>query len=191
MVTADRLLSLFLGANQLKRVARTGWVMRGVADAESVSDHAFGVAFIALTLSDFVDGDVDARKLLTLALIHDLPEATLGDIPTPAGEYLPDGAKEEGERKILVGLLEGLPQMDDWCAWWREYEERSTIEGRLVHDADRLELLLQAFVYEQTTGNRWLEEFWEEARADAFAFEVSRQVFEALRKTRQGKAEGA
>ena len=191
MVSTDRLLELFLSANQLKRVARTGWVMRGVADAESVSDHSYSVAFIALTLADFVEEDLDIRKLLTLALLHDLPEGILSDIPSPAAVHLPDGAKEKAEVSALKALLEGLPRAEEWCAWWQEIEEQATIEGRLVHDADRLDLLLQAFVYEQTTGNRWLDEFWRETTVDTFDLEVSRRVFEALCETRRKRAEGA
>ncbi len=190
VVNADRLLDLFLSANQLKRVARTGWVMRGVADAESVSDHSYGVAFVALTLASFVEEDVDTTKLLTLALIHDLPEAILGDIPAPAGEYLPSDAKERAEGSVLATLLEGLPQLRDWRTWWREYEEQTTVEARLVRDADQLDLLLQAFVYEQTTGNRWLEEFWRETTSDIFAYGATRRVFDVLRETRGRRDEG-
>jgi len=190
VVNADRLLDLFLSANQLKRVARTGWVMRGVADAESVSDHSYGVAFVALTLASFVEEDVDTTKLLTLALIHDLPEAILGDIPAPAGEYLPSDAKERAEGSVLATLLEGLPQLRDWRTWWREYEEQTTVEARLVRDADQLDLLLQAFVYEQTTGNRWLEEFWRETTSDIFSYGATRRVFDVLRETRGRRDEG-
>jgi putative hydrolase of HD superfamily len=191
VVSADRLLELFLSANQLKRVARTGWVMRGVADAESVSDHSYSVAFIALTLADFVEEDLDIRKLVTLALLHDLPEGILSDIPSPAAVHLPDDAKEKAEVSALKALLEGLPRAEEWCAWWQETEEQATTEGRLVHDADRLDLLLQAFVYEQTTGNRWLDEFWRETTVDTFDLEVSRRVFEALCETRRKRVEGA
>jgi len=188
-VNADRLLDLLLDGNQLKRVTRTGWVMRGVSDAESVSDHTFGVAFIALTLANFVEEDVDTAKVLTLALIHDLPEAILSDIPSPAGRHLPSGAKGEAEEGAIKALLEGLPRVENWCSWWHEYRDQTTAEGRLVHDADRLDLLVQALVYEKTTGNCWLDEFWRETTPDAFAFEVSRRVFEALCESRRGRAD--
>lgn len=164
--------------------------MRGVADAESVADHSYGVAFMALTLASFVEEDVDTSELLTLALIHDLPEAILSDIPSPAGEYLSDDGKQEAENAVLATLLEALPQLEDWHARWREYEEQTTFEARLVRDADRLDLLLQAFVYEQTTGNAWLKEFWRETRGEDFACEVTRLVFEALREARRRKAGG-
>ena len=47
-------LQLLLDAHRLKRTPRTGWVMRGVPDAESVADHSYGVAFIALLLAEMV-----------------------------------------------------------------------------------------------------------------------------------------
>lgn len=187
----DSLLALLLQANQLKRVPRTGWVMRGVVDAESVSDHAFGVAFTALVLAQQMEQPVDTAKLLTLALLHDLPEAVLSDIPSPASRHLPPTAKTTAEFDVLSALLDGFPAAEAWRGWWREYEEQSSIEGKLVRDADRLDMLLQAYVYEQTTGNRWLEEFWEEASRASFACRVSQSLFDALCKARERAEERA
>lgn len=181
----DSALALLLRANQLKLVPRTGWAMRGVADAESVSDHSFGVAFMALVLAQLIEQTVDVEKLLTMALIHDLPEAVLSDIPSPASRHLPPTAKAAAEGEVLQALLAGFPPGEQWKDWWREYEEGGSIEGNLVRDADRLDMLLQAYVYEQTTGNRWLEEFWAESSRDAFTCQVSQSLFDALRNARR------
>ena len=64
--------------------------------------------------------------------------------------------------------------------WWQEFEDRTSVEGRLVRDADRLELLLQAYVYERTTANRYLEEFWAGQEGRPFEFSISQQLFERL-----------
>ena len=82
-------------------------------------------------------------------------------------------------------MLDGFPPGEQWKDWWREYEEGGSIEGNLVRDADRLDMLLQAYVYGQTTGNRWLEEFWAESSRDAFTCQVSQSLFDALRKARR------
>jgi putative hydrolase of HD superfamily len=187
-VNADSVLALLLRVSQLKLVPRSGWVMRGIANAESVSDHSFGVAFVALALAQIVERPVDTTKLLTIALLHDLPEAVLSDIPSPASRFLSSSAKRTASRDALDALLSDLPQREQWQSWWREFEERSSIEGKLVHDADRLEMLLQAYVYEQTTGNRWLREFWEEASRASFECEASRLLFDALSQVRQQTA---
>jgi len=155
-------------------------MMRGVADVESVSDHTFGVAFVSLVLAQLMDRSIDTAKLLSMALLHDLPEAVLSDIPSPALRHMPLGVKRTAEEEVLKALVEELPQRERWQAWWRELEERGSVEAKIVHDADRIEMLIQAFVYQQTTGNRWLEEFWAETTPGAFELEVSRSVFEAL-----------
>jgi putative hydrolase of HD superfamily len=173
---------------RLKLVPRTGWVMRGVVDPESVSDHSFGVAFICLILAQIVKQPVNEAKLLTIALLHDLPEAVLSDIPSPAFHYLSPDAKRTAESDVLSVLLDDLPQHQLWQAWWREFEEQASIEGRLVRDADRLDMLLQAYVYEQTTGNRWLEEFWAEASRASLECEASKSLFDALCQARQRAA---
>jgi putative hydrolase of HD superfamily len=184
-------LDLLLQANQLKRVPRSGWVMRGLVDAESVSDHTFGVAFIALVLAHLTERSVDVTKLLTIALLHDLPESVLGDIPSPASSYLLPNAKQTAEVGILTALLEELPELEQWPRWWSEFEERTSVEGRLVRDADRLDMFIQAYVYEQTTGNRWLEEFWTDATESAFELDLSRSVFSALCQARDRSQEAA
>ncbi len=181
---AGSALQLLLYGNQLKRIPRTGWVMRGVTDGESVSDHTFGVAFVSLVLAQLVERPVDTAKLLGIALLHDLPEAVLGDIPAPALRHFSPDIKRAAEEEVLRSLLAELPQRQQWRAWWREFEEQASVEAKLVRDADRLDMLIQAFVYEETTGNRWLREFWEETTRSSFEFEASRSVFEALRGAR-------
>jgi len=177
---AGAALQLILDAHVLKRVPRTGWVLRGVADAESVADHSYGVALISLVLSELVDQPLDKAKLLTIALLHDLSESVTGDIPSPAGVHFAPGAKREAEARVLQTLLCHFPSADRWQAWWQEYETGASAEGRLVRDADRLDMLVQAHVYERTTGNRCLDEFWSGVEADTFEFAPARALFEAL-----------
>jgi putative hydrolase of HD superfamily len=179
-VEAESALQLLLHANQLKRVPRTGWMMRGVTDVESVSDHTFGVAFVSLVLAELVERSVDIAKVLSIALLHDLSEAVLSDIPAPALGHLPPGAKQAAQEEVLRSLLAELPRRQKWQTWWHEFQEQNSVEAKLVRDADRIDMLIQAFVYEETTGNRWLEEFWAETTPDSFEFEASRSVFEAL-----------
>jgi putative hydrolase of HD superfamily len=186
-VETDAVLELLLRANQLKRVPRTGWVMRGVADAESVADHSFGVAFISLMMAELVEPSLDKAKVLTIALLHDLPESVLSDIPTPAAHHFPSGVKGRAELEVLGALLHSIPGLpnEPWRDWWQEFEDGTSAEARLVRDADRLDMFIQAYVYEQTTGNRWLEEFWSSPEIASFEFAVARTLYKTLRALRQ------
>ena len=184
-MNASAALQMFLNAHRLKCIPRTGWVMRGIAGAESVADHSFGVAFISLILAEMVDQPLDKAKLLTIALLHDLPESVIGDVTTPAAAYFPPGAKRNAETGALDELLHGLPCAEHWHSWWQEFEAGTSVEGRLVRDADRLDMLIQAHVYEQTTGNRWLAEFWPPAGESPFEFSAAQALYRELVELRQ------
>lgn len=178
-------LSLLLRANGLKTLPRTGWALRGVAAPESVAAHAHGTALVALALLELVDEPLDRARALAMAVLHDLPECVTGDWPVAAGRLLPPGAKAAAESAALASLLAGQPFAGVWRDLWREYDERRTPEARLVRDADRLDLLLQALVYERTTGHRDLGEFWEGTAGEPFAFPASAALAEALGTLRQ------
>jgi putative hydrolase of HD superfamily len=182
---ASTALQLLVDALRLKRTPRTGWVMRGVNDAESVADHSFGVAFVSLILAEMVEQPLDKTKLLTIALLHDLPESVISDLPTPAVAHFAPGAKRKAEIEALNELLCRLPCAGLWHAWWEEFENGTSIEGQLVRDADRLDMLIQAYVYEQTTGNRWLEEFWPRSDASHFECAAAQALYEELRSLHQ------
>lgn len=173
---------LLLHANQLKRTARTGWVMRGVANAENVAAHSYGVAFTALILAQASAEPVDLGKLLTMAILHDLPEGLTTDIPTPAWRYLPPGVKREVERGALNEILHGVSFSEDLAAVWEELHDGQSVEAKLTHDADKIDLYLQAYIYEKQTGNRQLAEFW--TAVPIFHSTAAQGVYDWLREVR-------
>ena len=180
----DRVLDLLLQANRLKVTPRGGWAIHGLTDVESVADHSFGIVFVALALAELVQEPVNREKVLTMALIHDLPESAITDIPAPAQRYFPAGAKRQAELNAMAEMLDGFSCGERLQAWWREFEEGSSVEGRLVRDADRLELLLQAYVYERSRANQYLDEFWTGQDRKPFEFQAAQNLFQALKARR-------
>ncbi|HEU4325950.1 MAG TPA: HD domain-containing protein [Roseiflexaceae bacterium] len=158
--TAEALLELYRHAVTLKLMPRAGWLQRGVAQPESVAEHSFGVALLALLAGDGAEG-LDRGKILAIALLHDLAEATLGDLPASARRLFGAEAKHAAERRAMEELLAGLPQAD-YLALWDEYARGASSEARLVKGLDRIEMLVQALAYERA-GSRALEEFWADA----------------------------
>lgn len=173
------LLDLLLHGNQLKRTVRSGWPQRGVAEAESVADHSYGVGFIALMLAQLIAKPVDLGKLLIFALLHDLPEGLTSDIPAPALRFLPEGTKPVMERLAMAEIVAGVPFADRLMVWWEELQAGESIEAHLVHDADRLDMFIQATVYAAHTGNRQLAEFWD--REPHFHFAEAKAIYEMVR----------
>ena len=161
-VSADlvgRLVDLLLSAGAMKNLPRTGWRLAGIKDCESVADHSFRVVVIALLLGDLIKG-VDGDRLLRMAVLHDLPESVVTDLPLRAVQAMGRDAKRRAEQNAWAGLLPADQMLDQWRGLWEEFEEGVTLEARLARAADKLEMLLQAYEYERT-GFRNLDDFWE------------------------------
>src|SRR5262249_53873282 len=121
---AQALLTLYSQVAALKLLPRAGWLQRGVAGAESVADHTFGVAMLALLIGDQIgiptDGGaaVERGKLLAVALLHDLAEALLSDLPASARRLIGAEAKRAAERRAIEELFAGLPNRAEYLALW-------------------------------------------------------------------------
>jgi putative hydrolases of HD superfamily len=178
-------LQILRYANQLKRTARTGWVQRGVPEAEDVAAHSYGVAFATLLLAELVEAPIDRGRALALAVLHDLPEALTTDIPSPAWRLLPGGLKDGVERAAMETMLGGAPFARQWLGWHDELALDESAEARLVHDADKIDLFVQALVYEEQSGNLHLEEFWEVA--PAFHYPAAEELFATLQAQREAR----
>ncbi len=181
----DRLRLLLDHANDLKQLPRTGWLLAGVAAPESVADHSFAVAVLALFLAELVnedwaaeglDGPLDAGEVARLALIHDLAESILTDLPLRSADLLGVAVKHEAEERAMVRLLADLPGGSGYAERWRAYGAASTPEARLVKDADKLEMAHQARRYARR-GHADLDEFWRNRR---WYYDVSRRFFTVL-----------
>ncbi len=168
----------------LDRVPRAGWVLRGVPDAESVTEHSWHVVFLVWALGSRIDG-LDVARAVEIALVHDLAELRLGDLPRTAARYLPAGAKKQAERAAMAEILAPLPARAR--ALYAEYEAGESAEARLVKACDKLQLMVKVSAYERW-GAGALGEFWD--HPDNFpdgGFAPVRELFEALRARREGR----
>ena len=134
MASGKKTHALLLEALSLKNLARAGWVLR-TGPRESVAEHTYGVAIIALVLSRMEKLSAsDEAALVRLALLHDLHEARIGDlVPSQKARIKPDEAKVE--REMLSGTL------------FAKEAALLSRKGRLhtlAADADKLDMLFRA-----------------------------------------------
>jgi putative hydrolase of HD superfamily len=182
-----RLLEILLEANELKAIPRMGWRVRGIRDGESVAEHSYAVALAAMIVADRMRIPIDREKVLKIALLHDLPEHMLGDIHAPASKLLGEDVKEAAELRILEQLFRGLPGGAEYVALWKEFSERSSIEGRIVRAIDKLEMFTQAYQYE-CAGSRMLDDFWGwPGNMRDFEFEEVRELYDELMALRHAR----
>jgi putative hydrolase of HD superfamily len=157
------LIEAYFEFNHLKQLYRQGWLRRGVPPerCESVAEHSFGVALLAMFLAEAHFPELEAGKVIRLALLHDFGEIYAGDI-TPS-DGVSRAEKVRQEQAGVAQVLAKLPQGERYLALWEEYEQQRSPEARFVRQIDRLEMALQASVYEHQ-GLADLSEFFDSVR---------------------------
>lgn len=165
-------------ANDLKRLPRTGWLLAGVSPVESIADHSFATALLALQLAQAIneeymvqglDAPLNVERVLRIALLHDLGESVLTDLPKRTSQAIGETAKAAAEEKAWQVLEPSPLHTGSLREAWQEYAVGESNEARLVKDADKLEMLHQALRY-ATTGNRNLADFWSQT---SWAYPIS------------------
>lgn len=156
------ILDFFSTVNKLKDVARAGWPFHGVPNGESVADHSFQVAIMAMFLAP--KAGVDQTKSVIMALIHDIGESLIGDEITEHGDLdLPNSTqKQTNERNAIQSIL-NKAGMNNYLEIFDEFEENKTPEAQFVKQLDKLETAIQARQYEILNGLD-LSEFYVNAK---------------------------
>eukprot|EP00804_Cyclotella_cryptica_P007512 CCRYP_010617-RB/>CCRYP_010617-RB protein AED:0.25 eAED:0.25 QI:47/-1/1/1/-1/0/1/0/221 len=131
----------------LKTTKRTGWIHRGVHHPESIADHMYRMSLMAM-ISSF-STSLNTDRCIRLALVHDLAEAKVGDITPHCGVSDEDKYQRELETmEYISSMLGPLMGGDEILELWKEYEDGTTEEARLLKDLDKIEMILQAQEYE-------------------------------------------
>lgn len=182
MPAEEPLLPALLLLQPLEQLPRTGWILRGIEAPETIAAHVLGVQWLVLALGARVEPRIDVERALALALIHDAPEALLGDLPRTASDLLPRGAKAAAEDEAARRLL--APLSEHAHALWAEHRDATSREARFVRVCDRLQLGVKLVAYHRG-GRRGLEEFRETvARLDCGEFApaaaLQREILAAL-----------
>ena len=179
-------LAWFTNAWRLKDRPREGWRVRGVADPESVAAHSWGTAQLCLMFAD--EAGVDRAQAIEIALVHDLAEAEIGDLPSfgdVAERPVPPDEKARLERAAMNDLEASWPEAAArrTSRLWRAYEERDGDAAVFVRDMNLLDMSLQAYLYARDrrgTEATNLAEFFDSADA-RIATPVGRRRFEEVR----------
>ena len=128
--------NLLFEAKMLKEIPRTGFHFLG-SGKESIAEHTFSTTFIAFVLSQ-LRPDADALKLISMCLVHDLAEARTGDLNSVHKVYV-----TADEARALEDTTSGLPFGSAITELIQEFNQNSSLEARLAHDADQMALILE------------------------------------------------
>ena len=131
-----RIADLLFEVRMLKDLNRTGYAFLGVGQ-ESIAEHCFTAAFLCFVMAR-LEPDVDAEKLISMALVHDTAEARTGDL-----NYVHKHYNTVDEPRAVSDLIQGLDWAEDIPELIDEFNQGETIEARLANDADQLSFILE------------------------------------------------
>jgi putative hydrolase of HD superfamily len=162
--TTSQLVEVCFTISSLKQLYRRGWLRNGITQdkCESVADHIFVVTMLVMIFSDIYHPDLDQVKLLRMALIHDIGEIFAGDI-TPEDPVSKE-KKHKLEKASITRIFTPLHLESEYLRIWEEYERGDSPEASLVRQIDKLEMVIQASIYEKQESIN-LDEFYQSVRS--------------------------
>ena len=171
------LIKFFLHIENLKTVKRKGWIIKSkVKEVESVAEHSYAATSIVMIISDLVG--LNTEKVMKMMLIHDLPEGIIGDL-VPGENANKDVDEEEAIRSILGSLPDKM--QIDYTEIWNEFKMNKTKESQLVHEIDKLELIIQLSLYRDRMSKEAFNEFLQSSEK-IIEFDLNRELLNEILK---------
>jgi len=149
-----KLVSFFFEIGNLRKVIRAHQQTLLSFDlSDTIAAHTLRVAFIGYFLAKELKADVN--KVIKMCLLHDLGETRSSDHNWIHKRYV-----KVFEDEIRLDQLKNLPNSQEFIKISKEYDERKTLEAKIVKDADLLDeiFLLKEYAWQ---GNKeakdWLK----------------------------------
>lgn len=144
-------LSKLLILLRTKELPREGYIQYGMKrnDTDTIAAHTFGVGIISYFLAKYLQQEgveVDIKKVLEFALLHDTGESVTGDF----GVFVKDMLGRENfdlmEKNARDWLFSDLDFGDELLEIMEEYEDRTSLESRIVKCADHIDAIITIWV---------------------------------------------
>jgi putative hydrolase of HD superfamily len=139
------ILSFLHFAEKVKFELRHSYTSSG--RRESVAEHTWRMALMAILLEQHLKQKIDIGKTLKMIIVHDLVEAEAGDVPIPrmVNNDTLKKLKEEKEKAAIEKIRSMLNDSvgNEIYSLWHEFEARETYEAKVVFAFDKLEVQIQ------------------------------------------------
>jgi putative hydrolase of HD superfamily len=169
-----QMINLLFEVRILKDIVRSGYAFLG-SGKETIAEHSYMTAFICFAMAR-QDPDVDTQRILTMALVHDIPEARTGDL-----NYVEKRYTKADESKAVSHLTKGINFGDEITELIEEFNQGETREARLANDADQLSFILELKKLSDT-GSKGPEK-WLPAIIDRLKTDLGRQMADSIMET--------
>ncbi|MBR5598618.1 MAG: HD domain-containing protein [Alphaproteobacteria bacterium] len=157
MKRVDKIINFMRALEEVCIVKRDLLLYDG--STENNAMHIFKLSFLVMLIAPYLKQEVDYTKMLELALVHDIAEGKTGDY-TVANQIAHPELKEEKQLREAIAIKElkdmlPSPLNKKVYELFKEYEEKQTLESKIVSMLDKLEANLQANQYHDGDVRYW------------------------------------
>lgn len=110
------------------------WEQYLKVEMSNLAEHHFRVIWISLILAKY-EKVKNTDEIIKMALFHDLGESRTGDLARGQKNYA-----TQLEEKAIKDIAKGSVLKNEIYSLWREYQERKSMEAKIVKDADNLDV---------------------------------------------------
>ncbi len=173
----NQYVNLMHEVGMLAKTPRSGFAFLG-SGRQSVAEHSFSMTWIGFILAELCQKvqPINRERLLLLCLVHDFVEARTGDLNYVNKRYV-----TADEEKASADIRKVYPCGNFLYDALKEYREGTSVEAKLAHDADQLELLLM-LKEQMEQGNpraiRWFENGRKRLQSD-----IAKEIAEVILQT--------
>ena len=146
-------LNFIIEIDKVKSIIRKSKLFDG-SRFENDAEHSWTISIMALLLKEYSNININIEKVISMLLIHDIVEIDTGDtfLYSDKRDMIHTNEKTAAER--IFGLLD-KEQKEYFLNIWNEFEERKTNEAKFAAIFDRLEPLLQNYILEGYTWQKY------------------------------------
>jgi putative hydrolases of HD superfamily len=146
---------------------------------QNIIEHTYRLTMIAWTIA--VAEKADVSKVIRMSLIHDLGESRTGD-----AAFLHRGYVVRHEDVAERDMFEGTTIQKEAMKLLHEYEERKTLEAKIVKDADNLDVdleLKEMAKIGDTAAMRMWKEHRPKIRAHKLYTKTAKKMWDDIKKS--------
>lgn len=147
----EKQIQFILEIDKLKQVFRQTYLLDQTR-RENDAEHSWHLSMLALFLSEHSNSPIDVKRVVEMALIHDIVEIDAGD--TFVYDTVHAETQKAREKLAAERIFNLLPsdQKDYLYALWVEFETSQTPEAKFARAIDRVQPLLHNCY---TKGRAW------------------------------------
>jgi len=171
-----RVVNLIFEALHLKNLDHIWFKYLHIKQPDTVAEHSLNAAQIGYILAKIEWAD--ANKVATMLVWHDIAETRIWDMHKVAVRYIKN--KKELEKNVIEDQFNGLSFGKEIIDYFKEMDERLTIEWRIAKDADYLEQAFQAKTYKEIwyeDAQNWITNVWNALKTNS-AKQIWKQMCE-------------